>query len=791
MGVDIDKIFSEVSSSPTGLTSAEASERLRIYGYNVVEEKRESGVIDFLKRLWNPMAWLLEIAIILSFAIGHFVECLIIMALLFINAFIGFKYSRTSTKALELLKSKLRPSAKVLRDGSWGIVDVKEIVPGDVVLLEIGDIVPADGILFEGSVEVDQSMLTGESLPVEKIVGDKLFAGSAVRRGRGKMIVVATGSRTYFGRTAELVKIARPKSHQQEVMLQITKYMMLLGVAVMAVSIVYAITMNITNEALKLLVLSISILMGAVPVALPAALSIMQAVAAIEMARRGVLVTRLDAVEDASTVTVMCMDKTGTITMNKLSIVDVKPFNGLSKDEVLRLAYMATQEASTSPIEEVIRSYVESKGLRPFYTLKEFKPFTPELKRSEAFVEYNGNVIKVALGAPQVIASISSDDKDIVEAYSKALEEYSNKGYRALGVAFGYDKLRIAGLIFLADPPRPESPSLIKKLKELGLKIVMITGDNKLIAEEVARSVGIGNRVYSINEVKVDGDLADSIIDADAVAEVLPEDKYYIVKKFQEKGHRVGMTGDGVNDAPALKQAELGIAVSNASDVAKSAASVVLTKPGLEGIVDIIYTSRSVYQRALSWMVNKVSKTIQFTLLAALTFLWIRQDVITLMGMVLLIFSNDFATMSLATDNVRPLPRPGKPNVKSIVLASSIIGVWLVIFGAIALYIGRYIFNYNVGELQTYMLLIMVFTSQFRILIVRERESFYSSRPGRELFLSVIGVLATFIILGAFGAIITPIPLEGVIFALLYSAVTTFSADPIKILAFKRFGIGL
>jgi len=791
MTVDIDKIFSEVSSRPTGLTSAEVVERLKVYGYNVVEEKRENVIIDFLRRFWNPMAWLLEIAIILSFVIGHFVEGLIILVLLFINAFIGFRHSRTSTKALELLKSRLRPTAKVLRDGSWRVVDVREIAPGDVVLLEIGDIVPADGILFEGSVEVDQSMLTGESLPIEKNVGDKLFAGSAIRRGRGKIVVIATGSRTYFGRTVELVKIARPKSHQQEVMLQVTKYMMLLGIAVMIVSITYAVIVNITNEVIKLLVLSISILMGAVPVALPAVLSIMQAVAAIEMARRGVLVTRLDAIEDASMVTVMCMDKTGTITMNKLSIVDVKPFNGLSEEEVLKLAYMATPDISTSPIDEVIRSHVESKGLKPSYILKEFKPFTPELKRSEALVEYNGNVIRVSLGAPQIIASISNDDRDVIESYNRVLEGYSSRGYRALGVAFGFDKLRIAGLIALADPPRPESPSLIKKLKELGLKIVMITGDNKLIAREVARSVEIGDRVYSINEIKVNGNLADSVINADAIAEVLPEDKYYIVKKFQEKGHRVGMTGDGVNDAPALRQAELGVAVSNASDVAKSAASVVLTKPGLEGIVDVVYTSRSVYQRALTWMVNKVTKTIQFTLLAALTFLWMHQDVITLMGMTLLIFSNDFATMSLATDNVRPMARPGKLNVKDIVFTSSVIGVWLVIFGVLALYIGRYIFSYSVRELQTFMLLILVFSSQFRILVVRERGPFYSSKPGRELLFSIIGVLVIFTLLGIFGIIISPISLKGVIFALLYSAAITFSADPIKIFVFKRFNIEL
>jgi len=791
MTLNIDRIFNEVSSRPSGLTSAEVVKRLKVHGYNVVEEKHESAVIDFLKRLWNPMAWLLEIAIALSFVIGHFVEGLIILALLLINTFIGFKHSRVSTKALELLKSKLRPTARVLRDDSWISVDIKEVVPGDVVLLNIGDLVPADGILFEGSVEVDESMLTGESLSVEKKVMDRLYAGSTIRHGRGKIVVIATGSKTYFGRTVELVRIARPKSHQQEVMLQITKYTMLLGLVVMITSIIYAFFMNITNEVGKLLILSISILMGAVPVALPTVLSIMQAVAAVEMAHRGVLVTRLDAVEDASMVTVMCMDKTGTITMSKLFIVDVKSFSDLTAEDVLRLAYMATAEASDNPIDKVIHEYVESKGFIPAYKVIEYKPFSPELKRSEALVEYNGRVIKVALGAPQVIASIANDDENTAKLYNEVLEEYSRRGFRALGVAFGKDKLKIAGLIAIADPPRPESSNLIKKLKDSGLKIVMITGDNRLIAKEVANRVGIGTNVYSINEVKTNGKLADDIVSADAIAEVFPEDKYYIVKKFQEVGHRVGMTGDGVNDAPALKQAELGIAVSNATDIAKSAASVVLTKPGLEGIVDIIYTSRRVYQRVLTWMVNKIVKTIQFTLLAALTFLWMRQDILTLMGMTLLIFANDFATMSLATDNVHPMPRPGKLNVKNIIITSSLIGVWLVVFGALALYIGEYIFNYSVKELQTLMLLVLVFSSQFRVLVVRERKQFYKSRPSKELIFSIIGILISFTLLGIFGIIITPISAVGVLFILLYSIATTLSIDFIKTLIFKAYQIWL
>ncbi len=787
----VEDVFKSVSSSPAGLSSDEVVRRLRAYGFNEIVEKRENPIKDFVMRLWNPMAWLLEIAIILSILIGHYIEGSIILSLLLINAFIGFRHSRTSMRALELLKSKLQLQVKVLRDGSWRIVPGREIVPGDVVLLELGDIVPADGVLFEGFLEVDESMLTGESLPIEKGVGDKLYAGSIVRQGRGKVVITATGSKTYFGRTAELVKIARPRSHQQEIMMNITKYMMILGGIVVAISMLYALAIGITRDIIALAILSISILMGAVPVALPAVLSIMQAIAAIDLAKRGVLVTRLDAIEDASTVTVMCMDKTGTITTNNLTIVDVRGFNDIDRDEVLRLAYMATAEASQNPIDRVIRSYVESNGLRPSYELIEYKPFTPETKRSEAYVKYSGKELRIVLGAPQVIASITADSSDTKNEYLNLLKEFSEKGYRSLGVAIGNSSLRIAGLIAIIDPPRRESAELIKRLKDLGLKIIMITGDNKLIAREIARLVGIGEKVYSMSEVRKDGEISEEIIYADAIAEVLPEDKYRIVKKLQEKGHRVGMTGDGVNDAPALKQAELGIAVSNATDVAKSAASIVLTIPGLTGIVDIVNTSRIVYQRALTWMINKVVKTIQFSLLAAITFLLMQQNVITLLGMTLLIFANDFATISLATDNSIPTTKPGRLNIRNIVIASGVIGIWLVIAGVLALYIGRYIFNYSIKELQTFMLLILVYSSQFRILIIRERREFYRSRPGRELLLSTISMIIIFTILGTLGIVIKPIPITGVLLSLAYSALTVFAIDPLKVYIFKLYNIGL
>jgi len=789
--LDVGEVFRELSTRPEGLTSFEATERLRLYGYNIVEERREKAILDLLKRFWSPAAWLLEASIAISFILGRFAEGLIILTLLFVNALVGFRHARRSRKAVELLKSMLRPSARVLRDGSWKIIDSREIVPGDVILLNIGDTVPADAVVFEGLIEVDESALTGESLPREKRVGDRVFAGSAVRNGMCKAVVVATGSKTYFGKVVSLMKMARPESHQEAMMLQVTKYMALLGLAVIAFMILYALSTGLVNDSLTILTISITIMMGAAPVALPAVLSIMQAAEAVKLARGGVLVTRLDALEDAGMVGIMCIDKTGTLTMNRLSVIGVKAVGDLTPEKVLELAYMAASENADNPVDRAIREYAESKGVRPTYRLLEYRPFSPELKRSEVVVEYCGKVLRIVMGAPQVVASLASHDEGVMTIYNLAVEEYSRRGFRCLGVAFGEGDLVIAGLIAMADPLRPESPSLIRRLKDLGLKVIMLTGDFKLIAVEVARRVGLGDRVYSVGELKVDSGTKDIIVNVDAIAEVYPGDKYYIVKKLQEMGHLVGMTGDGVNDAPALKQAELGIAVSGATDVAKSAAGVVLVNPGLQGIIDVICAGRRVAKRVIAWMSNKIMKTMQFTLLAALAFVWTRQPLLTLTGMSLLLLANDFATMSLAVDNVNPLEKPVRLSVARLVAASTIVSLWLLIFGALAIYIGEHILGYDTGKLQTLTMLILVFSSQFRVIITRETGPFYKTKPCKELLLSMMFVLIFFSLLGIYGILVTPLPANGVVFALIYSAATTLSADPVKLIAFKALKIGL
>ena len=787
--IPIEKIFELLGTNPEGLTEEEAEERLRRYGPNAVEEKKENPILEFLKRFWGPMPWLLEIAILLSLAIGHKTEAAIIASLLVINAVIGFKHQQSSKKVLESLKSRLAPKAKVFRNGVLKFVDSKLVVPGDILVVELGDIVPADCKIIEGDTSVDQSALTGESLPVEVSKGGILYSGSIVKGGRAKCVVLNTGKNTYFGRTAELVKVARPKSHQQEVMLAVIKYSMYMGLIVMVIASIFVYLSGLKNGLISILTFDVAILMGCVPVALPAVMTIMQAAGARELAKKGVLVSRLDAVEDAASVDVLCLDKTGTITTGELEVTEIISFGSLTNKDVIELALYASAESTGDPIDSAIFKKAKELGVQKKGKQLSFKPFDPSLKRTEGLAEINGLKMKIVKGAPQIVERLCSQ---VPKELESTVEKLAERGLKTLLVAYGEEGKGIvaAGLIALSDPPRPDSPALIKKLKELYVRPKMLTGDSFPIAREISVKVGIGEVGCSLQEIrKSDAESREFVEKADFIAEVYPEDKYEIVKILQEKGHMVGMTGDGVNDAPALKQAELGIAVSNATDVAKSSAGMVLLTSGLRGIVDAIMLSREVYQRALTWIINKVTKVIQFTLLLVLGLMLLHYDVLTLMGMALLIFANDFATMSLSTDNAEPSLSPNKWNIKNIMISSSVIGVALLVEALLSIYLGLKLFAFEQDKMQSFILLLMVFTSQFRVLIVRERRSFWSSKPGRELMISVVGVILTFAILGVTGIIIAPIPASAVLFSLAYSAAFTFSLDPLKVLIFKKTGL--
>jgi len=599
--MSLEDTFSLLQTSANGLSEAEAKERIKRFGENKIEEEKRSLFSEFFSRYWGPMPWLLELAMALSFALQHYLEVVIIFVLLTINVIIGFLHSRSSQRALEFLKKRLAIKARVMRDGKWVEKDAREIVPGDVFVAELGDLVPADAKLLSGELAVDQSALTGESLPVNVQRSGIVFSSSVVMRGEARCVAVNTGAATYFGKTAELVKVAKPKSHQQEIMFAIIRYMMYVGIAALAIVSVDAVVSNI--NFLSILTFAAIFLIGAVPVALPAVLTIVQAVGAVELSKKQVLVTRLDSIEDAASMDVLCLDKTGTIPQNKLSIVDSIPFFGYRREDVVVFAGLASKEESRDAIDlaaiENAKTWSDDFKL---YKQVSFTPFEPSTKRAEAIVEYKGQQFKVVKGAPQVVISLCEKlSEESRQKISETVEELSQKGYRTLAVAKSQSgdtvSLGFVGLFSLADPIRPDSKDMIEEAKELGVKVKMLTGDNIHIAKEIAHQASIGAQIIRMADLKnlSEAEQARKIEESDGFAEIYPEDKYKIVKSLQSRGHMVGMTGDGVNDAPALKQAEMGVAVSNSADVAKASASIVLTEQGIGVIIDAIKTSRKIY----------------------------------------------------------------------------------------------------------------------------------------------------------------------------------------------------
>ena len=785
-----------LQSGPGGLSEAEAADRLRRFGPNTIEEKKRNPVLSFLKRYWGPMPWLLEFAMALTAVLGHYTETVLIFTLLTVNAVIGFLQSRNSGKAVELLKKQLRIKSKVLRGGQWVLKDAKELVPGDILNLKLGDLIPADVLVTDGEVSVDASALTGESLPQDVHVSGAAYSGSIVKRGEAKCIVVNTGADTYFGKTVSLVQIARPKSKQQELMFSIVKYMMYLGVAASAVVSCYAAFLH--RDILSILSLITVFLIGAIPVALPAVLTIVQAVGALDLSKKGVLVTRLDSIEDASSVDTFCFDKTGTITQNRLSVAECRAFGSRGEGGVLRFAALASREEEMDAIDAAILAYSKERnadlgGCRQL----SYTPFTPANKRTEAEAEIGGKRVRIVKGEPRTILKLcGSVDPELRKEAEDAVGAFSAKGCRTIAVAVrsgaGEGDFSPAGLLALSDPPRPDSESMIRKIRELGIRCLMLTGDNLEIARETAGLVGIGSRIRRAGEL---GGLSHEeqirLIDGcDGFAEVFPEDKYKIVRLLQDEGHMVGMTGDGVNDSPALKQAELGTAVSTATDVAKASASIVLTKPGLSEIIDTIRVSRRTYQRMLTWVINKITKVVEVVVLFSAGYFWLHDMIITLLGMSLLVFANDFVTMSIATDNVVSTESPNSWKLKNIVSASMVLGILFALEDLFLVFVGVSYFHLSFGALCTLVMLSLVFNTQFRILIVRERRHFWSSMPGRNLLFINLATMAGFFLLGVSGTGILPVLTAGQAAVLLgTAAVFAVLIDFVKYGLFRVFRV--
>jgi H+-transporting ATPase len=793
--ISLEDTYKFLEATAEGLSDFEVKNRLEKFGNNEISEKKRNAFLEFILRYWGPMPWLLEIALVLAFALNHYFEGIVIFILLSINAVIGQIHASGSQKIIELLKKKLAIKSKVLRDKKWSEEDAKGIVIGDIISVKLGDIVPADAKIISGVISVDQSALTGESMPVESHPSNLIYSGSIITRGEAKCIIVNTGSNTFFGKTVELVKIAKPKSHQQAIMMAVVKYMIYLGIAASILVSVSALMMHLS--VIIVLTFIIVVLLGAIPAALPAVLTIVQSIGATELAKKGALVTKLESVEDAASINIICFDKTGTITQNKLTVVESIPFSGNKIEDVLRIAALSSQSEGMDLIDLAIIEYSKKSGVN-FNDCKQvsYTPFDPSTKRTEAIIEAGGKQFRCIKGAAQVILSLCHDiDKGTLDEVNKTINGFSGKGYRTIAVArtVGDDlnNFELTGLLPLADPPRPDSKSMIDQARNLGIKPMMLTGDSIDIAKEISKQVGIGNniiRMADIKELSADEQLK-MVCECDGFAEIYPEDKFRIVKLLQSAGHIVGMTGDGVNDAPALKQAEMGIAVYNSTDVAKAAASIVLTEAGVNVIIDAVTISRQTYQRMLTWVINKVVKVIEFTVFLTIGFFWLHNILLSLIGMSFLVLANDFVSMTLATDNVKSTSNPNKWDIKNIVLATLIPALFYILEDIIIILIGIHYFHLEWKELTSLVMLSFIFNSQFRVLIVRERKHFWSSLPGKGLLISSTSAIVGIALIGGFGIFVPSLNIIIILTILGFSAVFAFVIDFPKYYIFKKIGL--
>jgi H+-transporting ATPase len=729
----------------TGLSNAEVDTRRKEHGYNEVAVQKEHPVLIFLGKFWGMSAWMLELIMVLSAFLHKYSDLAVVSALLLVNAVLSFVQERRAAGVVEALRKCLQISSRVLRDSTWQVVPARELVPGDIVRVRAGDVIPADAKLISGTVSVDQSALTGESKDVDMTQGKVLSSGSVVRSGEGNGVVMLTGAKTFFGRTTELVQTARPKLHIDAVVAKIVRWLFLVVGSLLCVVVIMSLMRH--TPLLEMIPLVLILFMSAIPLSLPVMFTVAMAVGSKELAKRGVLVTRLSAAEDAATMNVLCVDKTGTITMNQLAVTGVIPLEQASETDVLIAGALASEEANQDPIDVAFLAAAKERNIFngvPAFTPVSFTPFDAKNRRTEAVLAQNGQRLHVMKGAVRTIAEACGLQSEAIEALEARVAESALKGYRTLAVARGPEAgaLTLLGLVALYDPPRADAKQLIATLHDLGVSVKMLTGDALAVASEIAQGVGLTNirRMADLKAATAGNDAVDLLAGADGLAEVFPEDKYTVVKHLQAAGHVTGMTGDGVNDAPALRQAEVGIAVSTATDVAKGAASVVLTDAGLVNIVALVEQGRTIYQRILTYIVNKISRTILKTGFVAIAFVVTGRFAMSAFAMLLLVFITDFAKISLATDNVRPSKQPETWNIGPLIMVSVVLGVLMVAEALAALWFGWSHFGLatNDNALYTFSFLTLLYFAALSIVSARERRWFWTTMPSKLVMAAVV-----------------------------------------------------
>jgi len=780
--MDGPQLTSTPIASTAGLTGVEANRRLAADGPNSVGDAARHPIQDALKKFWAPIPWMLEAAIVLQLALGDYVEASVVAILLVFNAGLALFQESRAQATLDALKSRLAITASVRRDGRWKTIPASDLVKGDIVKLSLGAVVPADLRLIEGSVLVDQSMLTGESVPSEAGPGFMTYAGAMIRRGEALAEIIATGARTKFGKSAELIRTAHVESSEQKAIFRVVRNLAIFNGAVTLVLTVYA--LFIAMPLAQIVPLVLVAVLASIPVALPSMFTLAATVGARALAARGVLPTRLSALDEAAGIDVLCVDKTGTLTRNELAVTACRALPGFSEAQVLMLAALASSDGGADPLDAAIRARVASQpsSVAP-WKIVSFTPFNPARKMSEASaIDTTGAQTRVVKGAFEIVAGISAPSP---EATSLAAELQA-KGYRVLGLAIGAaEPLRLAGIIAFSDPPRADSAALVTQLRDLGVRTMMVTGDAPVTARVVADMVGIKGAIYST--VPLSSDMRAE--DYGVFAGVLPEDKFVLVQSLQRSGHIVGMCGDGTNDAPALKQAQMGIAVLSATDVAKSAAGMVLTEPGLAGVVYAIREGRTTFQRVLTYTLRSIVHKVAQVLFLFIGLVMTGTAILSPLLMVLMMLAGDFFALSSSTDNVRASPAPNVWRIGNLTIAGIILGACDLVFCTASLAIGRFGLGLDGEHLRTLTVITLVFSGQAIFYVSRERQHLWSSLPGKWLLVGSALEFGLFSTLATRGILMAPLPAATVAGVILATVFLALALDFVKVGLFSKLAI--
>src|SRR5665648_1024405 len=782
------ELQAKLGSSPDGLSQAEAQKRLTQYGPNEIKEKKINPLLKFLSYFWGPIPWMIEVAVILSGVVRHWPDFFVILLLLVVNAVVGFWEERQAGNAIAALKSKLATKARVIRDGKWTTPAARELVPGDVIRLRLGDIVPADARLLAGDqVEVDQSALTGESLPATRKPGEAVFSGSIIRQGEIGAMVYGTGTNTYFGKTAQLVQEAHTVSHFQRAVLKIGNYLIILAVSLVALILVVAILRG--DPIFTTLQFALVLTVAAIPVAMPTVLSVTMAVGARLLAKKQAIVSRLVAIEELAGMDMLCTDKTGTLTQNKLTLGDPFCVDNVPAEQVIFNGALASRAENNDTIDLAVLGGLKNDQALSGYQVVHFQPFDPVHKRTEATVKgTDGKEFKVTKGAPQVILELSVNAEQVKPAVEKAVNEFATRGFRSLGVARaeGDDQWRFLGVLPLFDPPREDAKETIAIARQMGVKFKMVTGDQLAIAQETAKTLGMGRDILdagSLGDVKHQ----ETTEMAECFAQVFPEHKFHIVDVLQKIDHIVGMTGDGVNDAPALKKADCGIAVSGATDAARAAADIVLMTPGLSVIIDAIKESRKIFQRMNSYAIYRIAETLRVLLFMTLAILVFNFYPLTAVMIVMLALLNDGAILSIAYDNVHYKDQPEAWNMKMVLGIATVLGVIGPVAAFGLFYLGESVYHIDRAHIQTLMYLMLSVAGHLTIFLSRTRGPFWSIRPARALWMAVFGTQIVATLIAVYGVFMTPIGWGWALFVWGYALVWFLVNDRVKLLAYRIF----